>query len=127
MMIEYPCHARGTVLGEYYQQYARHFGLDRHIHFNTTVTSIVRREDEKTGGKWIVSYYKDADDSDEDDEKPVAEEKEFTAGEEGRVLRQEVFDKVVHAVGSETMAKYPDIEGLEKFEGRFIHGQAFKR
>lgn len=124
-MIAYPCHARGTILGEYYQQYARHFGLDRHIHFNTTVTSIVRHGDGRMGGGWIVGYYEDANVDGNDEDKHVVEEKELVG--DSRVLRQEVFDKIVHAVGSETMAKYPDVEGLEKFEGRFIHGQAFKR
>lgn len=61
-------------------------------------------------------------------DKPVAEERECAEDDNsGQVLQQEVFDKVVYAVGSETIAKYPDIEGLEKFEGRFLHGQAFKR
>lgn len=37
-----------------------------------------------------------------------------------------VFDKVVFATGTETTAKYPTIDGIDKFEGTFIHSQAYK-
>jgi dimethylaniline monooxygenase (N-oxide forming) len=110
----YPRHARGTVLGNYYQEYARHFDLDSHIHYRTNVTSITHQEDETSAGgiRWTVHY-----------EDVVANDD----GEKNKVGRQQIFDKIVYAIGSETIARLPVIEGLDLFEGQFLHGQAFKR
>jgi dimethylaniline monooxygenase (N-oxide forming) len=84
--------------GEYYKLYAKHFNLYDSIVFNVAVESVRR---DQTKEKWMVQL----------------------AGE----AAARAFDKVVIAVGSDTVARYPHIENLESFEGTFIHGQAYKR
>jgi dimethylaniline monooxygenase (N-oxide forming) len=85
-------------LASYYQAYAKHFGLLERIVFGVSVTSIKRSPD--TSG-WLLTL--------EDEEKPRP------------------FDKVILATGSEVVPRMPDIEGLEDFQGRFLHGQVYKR
>lgn len=68
------------------------------IRFGVTVEAIKRDEPRKL---WLVKI------SGEDTTRP--------------------FDKIIYAVGTETKAKLPTIEGQEQFQGRLIHGQAYKR
>ncbi|KAH6685894.1 dimethylaniline monooxygenase [Plectosphaerella plurivora] len=70
--------------------------LSKYI-FNTTV-KVIRRDHDKR--KWNVFI--------EGDDQP------------------QVFDKVVFCSGSETAAKQPRIDDLDKFKGHIIHGQAYK-
>ncbi|CAG9939896.1 unnamed protein product [Clonostachys rosea f. rosea IK726] len=93
-----PRHPTGAHLGAYYRDYAIHYGLMDKIRFGTTVESIKRDESRKL---WLVKI------SGEDTMRP--------------------FDKIIYAVGTETKAKLPTIEGQEQFQGRLIHGQAYKR
>ncbi|ROT43043.1 dimethylaniline monooxygenase [Sodiomyces alkalinus F11] len=82
---------------EYYRQYARHFKLYVHIRFDMVVKVITRDHD---NAKWLVYLEGQTD--------------------------PEPFDKVVFASGSEAKAIRPVIEGLDVFEGQFLHGQAYK-
>lgn len=93
-----PVHVSSKEWSEYYRQYARNFKLYDHIEFNTTV-EVIRRDEGKS--KWLI----------------------YIEGEEN----PRPFDKVVFSSGSETIAKPPRIEDLDKFEGQFLHGQAYKR
>lgn len=96
--VDVPRHPTGAHLGAYYRDYAIHYGLMDKIRFGTTVESIKRDESRKL---WLVKI------SGEDTMRP--------------------FDKIIYAVGTETKAKLPTIEGQEQFQGRLIHGQAYKR
>lgn len=91
-------HVSSAEWSAYYRQYAEHFKIYPHIKFNTTV-KVIRRDHEKK--QWKV----------------------FIEGED----QPQIFDKVVFSSGSETVSKQPRIDDLEKFQGEFIHGQAYKR
>jgi dimethylaniline monooxygenase (N-oxide forming) len=91
-------HVSSAEWSAYYRQYAEHFEMLPHIRFNTTV-KVIRRDHDKN--KWNV----------------------FIEGED----QPQVFDKVVFCSGSETMIKQPRIDDLDKFKGKIIHGQAYKR
>jgi cation diffusion facilitator CzcD-associated flavoprotein CzcO len=48
--------------------------------------------------------------------------------DETGVKREEVFDKIIMAVGQTGQRLMPvGIEGLENFKGQVLHGQSFKR
>ncbi|KAM0284671.1 hypothetical protein ACHAQH_001825 [Verticillium albo-atrum] len=91
-------HVSSKEWAEYYRQYAEHFKLHEHIVFNTTV-EVIRRDE--INSHWLVQI----------------------KGE----VEPRVFDRVVFSSGSETIAMSPKIENLSKFEGHFLHGQAYKR
>lgn len=95
---EFPRHPTAIDLASYYQEYAKHFGLQGRIIFDVSVTAI-KKDDNGPG--WLVSI----------------------SGED----RPRVFDKIVIATGSEITRNTITIEGLQQFEGRFIHGQEYKR
>lgn len=96
--IDFPLHPGGEDLRKYYQSYAAHFGLLDKIVFDVTVSSISRTEDDAQCALHLE-------------------------GEEAPRL----FDKVIVASGSEVTPVIPVIEGLELFQGRFLHSQAFKK
>lgn len=96
--VDFPLHPSGEDLRKYYQSYAAHFGLLDKIIFNVTVSSITRTDDDT---QWALHL----------------------AGEETPRL----FDKVIVASGTEVMPVIPVIEGLDLFQGNFLHSQAFKK
>lgn len=95
---DFPLHPNSADLAAYYQSYAKHFELLNRIVFNASVGSLTRTED---GTKWAL----------------------LVEGE----ASPRVFDKVVVATGTEVTASVPEIEGLDRFEGRFLHSQEYKR
>jgi dimethylaniline monooxygenase (N-oxide forming) len=95
---DFPVHPGAADLSRYYCSYAKHFGIYDRITFNVTVASIRKSSD---GYRWMVHL--------EGEPQP------------------RTFDKVVLATGTEALPKMPQIEGMDKFEGKFIHGQAYKR
>lgn len=99
---DFPMHPTAKHLSAYYQRYATHFGIDKKVLFNSRVTSM-RRDVESP--KWLLTV-------------------EIGGREEDQ---PRAFDKVLLATGSENVRKLPEIDGLDQFEGKFIHGQAFKR
>ncbi|KAH7127435.1 flavin monooxygenase-like protein [Dactylonectria macrodidyma] len=95
---DFPLHPNAAKLAEYYQSYAEHFDFMKKIVFNASVRSLSRTEDDT---KWALQL-------------------------EGETSPR-VFDKVVVATGSEVTRIVPNIDGLNLFEGRFLHSQEYKR
>ncbi|KAF7563593.1 hypothetical protein G7046_g550 [Stylonectria norvegica] len=95
---DFPRHPTAADMAVYYESYALHFGLLDKIIFNVTMDSVWRTDDDT---KWAISIQ----------------------GEDAPRL----FDKVVSAAGSEVVRNDPVIAGLEIFDGRYLHGQAYKR
>jgi len=86
----------------YIESYCKHFSLFDHIKLSTTVKGITRTSDDT---KWLLT---------------------FIDGK--RVGHEELFDKVIMAVGQTGQRLMPvGINGLENFKGQILHGQAFKR
>ncbi|KAF6825918.1 dimethylaniline monooxygenase 2 [Colletotrichum plurivorum] len=84
---------------EYMESYAEHFGLHKHIVFNTIVKQVVRSDD---GAKWKVEMIKSG------------------------TPEVQLFDKVVLCHGYQTKKKMPLYEGQEKFQGTITHSQEFR-
>lgn len=87
-------------MAEYFQSYAKHFTLEQHIRFNTTVRKVTR---DKLDEGWNV----------------------YVTGPDGDSVLH--FDKVVFGTGSETAPIWPAMPGREKFNGIIIHGQNYRR
>jgi len=94
----FPIHPKTADLALYYQSYAKHFDIHRKIVFNVSISSVSRSA---RGTGWLVQV----------------------DGEQG----PRAFDKVVLATGTELVAKRPSIEGMDLFEGQFIHVQQYKQ
>ncbi|NXC48057.1 FMO3 monooxygenase, partial [Penelope pileata] len=97
----YMHHAR---LQQYIRDYAQHFDLLRHIHFNTLVTKIRKHPDFSATGQWEVVTQKDG--------------KEEAA----------VFDAVMICSGHHVYPNLPlaHFPGIEKFKGCYIHSREYK-
>ena len=91
---EYPGHAQ---MQAYFEAYARHFDLHRHIRFNHAVT----RVEPRGAGGWDV-----------------------TVMDQNGAATCERFDAVMVANGHHWDAKYPEIEG--RFAGTYLHSHDFK-
>lgn len=89
----------GRQLAEYFEAYAKHFQLEPHIRFSTTVTKVIRDEQDRG---WNV----------------------HTKGLNGDEILY--YDKVVFGNGSDTLPKWPPLPGRERFNGAVIHGQQFR-
>ncbi len=92
-----PSHATAADVQRYLESYAKHFDLEKRFRLSASVQKIRRDEAEK---KWIL---------------------EMADGTSER------FDKVVVSTGPTSHPNMPKIQGVERFEGDFIHSQAFKR
>lgn len=100
LVTDAPAHPTATQVYEYIAAYAKHFNLLPHVQLNTPIQWVKRNP---TNTQWRVC---------------------FGSGEyEGT----RDFDKVVFCSGLTTKAVTPEFEGMEKFKGKMIHCQAFKR
>nr|XP_046248475.1 flavin-containing monooxygenase 5-like isoform X2 [Scatophagus argus] len=105
MPAHYPNYMHNSQLLQYFRLYAEHFELLKHIHFQTTVKSIMQRPDFCLSGQWdIVTINRD--------------------GEEER----HVFDAVLVCSGQYIQPAFPlsDIPGHETFSGRCFHSWEYK-
>ena len=82
---------------EYLLSYARHFDLERHITFKSSVEAVERK-----GEKWLVR---------------VRDENE---------VREAEFDSVAVCTGLNEEWSFPEIENMKEFRGDFIHSSAYK-
>ncbi|POR32008.1 Dimethylaniline monooxygenase [N-oxide-forming] 5 [Tolypocladium paradoxum] len=96
---EYPPYLAGAQVAEYFQSYAKHFGLEQHIRFSTTVHKVTR---DNSDGGWNL----------------------YVTGPDGDCVLH--FHKVVFGTGSETTPIWPAMPGKDKFNGIVIHGQTYR-
>ncbi|PHH71166.1 hypothetical protein CDD82_6709 [Ophiocordyceps australis] len=94
-----PCYLSAAQVAEYFQTYASHFGLDKHICFGTTVIKITSS---KAGPAWHV----------------------HVSGPKGLQVRH--FDKVVICTGCENLGLWPQMPGRQVYTGEILHGQQYR-
>ncbi|XP_031198222.1 dimethylaniline monooxygenase [N-oxide-forming] 5-like [Mastomys coucha] len=100
----YPNYMHNSKMMEYLRMYARHFGLMKHIQFQTNVCSIKKRPDFSSSGQWNV----------------VVEAKE--------TRKAYIFDGIMVCSGHYTKKYFPlqDFEGISKFQGSCLHTWEYK-
>jgi len=92
-------HWHHTEYKEYLQQYARAFGLEKHISLSTKVLTI-----EGEPGRWHV----------------------VVEGADGKAVDKGFYDYVAVCSGTHQAANQPKIPGLETFTGRVMHSSSYK-
>ncbi|XP_021020713.1 dimethylaniline monooxygenase [N-oxide-forming] 5-like [Mus caroli] len=100
----FPNYMHNSKMMEYLKMYARHFGLMKHIQFQTNVCSIKKRPDFSSSGQWDV----------------VVETEEMQ--------KTYIFDGIMVCSGHYTEKYFPlqDFEGISKFQGSCLHTWEYK-
>ncbi|XP_068679794.1 flavin-containing monooxygenase 5-like [Montipora foliosa] len=89
---------------EYFQMYAKHFGLEERIRFESKVTKVQPCSDFSQFGRWQVRY----------SDKKLKEE------------RVDEFDFVMVCTGVNSDPRIPDIPGLDGFTGNVLHSKEYR-
>ena len=93
---DYPDYPNHSQMQQYFESYAKHFGIYPHISFDHSVERVDRQGD----GKWQVVY------------------------RYGGEIKSEVFDYLMVANGHHNVPKYPEYPGT--YSGLFLHSHDFK-
>lgn len=87
----------GVEVQQYLEDYLKYFGLEKHIRLSTMITRVTRSHESH---QWAVHILN---------------------------RKEEYFDKVIIATGTNLLPKIPTLEGLEQFHGQALHSQTFKK
>ncbi|RCN47354.1 Flavin-binding monooxygenase-like protein [Ancylostoma caninum] len=89
---------------EYFQDYAEHYKLHKHIKFNHKVTNIRKAADYLSTGKWFVDYT-----------------------DSTGTAQSDTFDAVLLCIGHHKVPHWPEKwPGQDKFKGRILHSHDYK-
>nr|XP_057929034.1 flavin-containing monooxygenase 5-like [Doryrhamphus excisus]XP_057929035.1 flavin-containing monooxygenase 5-like [Doryrhamphus excisus] len=101
----FPNYMHNTLIMDYFRMYADHFGLIKHIRFNTKVLQVKQRSDFTRSGNWDV----------------VTEDKDG-------IKSKHIFDAVMICIGHHCHPNLPvqDFPGIDKFEGKYFHSRDYK-
>ena len=108
---EFPPYQHYPHMLRYFEMYARHFDLNKHIRLEHEVVALRQKADFHDSGKWEVDY-RDLRGQD-DGPKPDA-------------VRTEVFDAVMVSTGHHASPAWPSFPGMEEFTGVKIHSHTYK-
>nr|OQO16618.1 hypothetical protein B0A51_14119 [Rachicladosporium sp. CCFEE 5018] len=97
---DYPLYPSAKQIQDYFELYAEHFNLNKHIQLSSSVISITRDDEQR---RWIVT----------------------TKSSDGRSVTH-MFDRLIMATGSLSKPRLPDVADLNDFEGEVVHSQNFK-
>ncbi|XP_072018285.1 dimethylaniline monooxygenase [N-oxide-forming] 2-like [Amphiura filiformis] len=100
---EFPNYLHNTHVYKYLNMYAEKFNLKPHIVFNTNVKLISKADDYDSRGRWRLEL----------------------ENKDGCVA--EIYNAVLVCNGRDVTPLYPQISGLEDFQGSVIHTKDYKR
>ncbi|XP_038067757.1 flavin-containing monooxygenase 5-like [Patiria miniata] len=103
---EWPNILRHSYVKKYCDMYADKFGLNEHIRFSTRVTRLAQAPDYETTGRWVVTTQPE--------------------GSAGSQETNQEFDAVMICTGMFNNPHIPDFPGLDVFQGKVIHSQAYR-
>nr|XP_048277177.1 flavin-containing monooxygenase 5-like [Myodes glareolus] len=100
----YPNYMHNSKMMEYLRMYAKHFGLMKHIQFQTKVCTVRKRPDFSASGQWDVVVEADG------------------------VQKTYVFDGIMVCSGHYTEKHLPlqEFTGITQFQGRCLHTWEYK-
>ncbi|XP_072018168.1 dimethylaniline monooxygenase [N-oxide-forming] 2-like [Amphiura filiformis] len=101
---EFPNYLHNSHVYNYLDMYAEKFNLKPHIVFNTNVKLISKTDDYDSTGRWRLDL----------------ENKDGCVG-------QEIYDAVLVCNGHDVTPLYPQLSGLEDFQGNVIDTKDYKR
>nr|KAG5710612.1 hypothetical protein BaRGS_013258 [Batillaria attramentaria] len=101
---EFPNFMNQKQVWTYFNKYKQHFGLDKHINFNTEVLSVKPADDFDQSGRWTVRT------------------RNHVTGNE----TTDVFDGVLVCTGHHAEKHCPSFPGMESFEGDIVHSHDYK-
>ena len=116
MPAHYPDYPSHWLMAEYFENYAREFGVWDKVKFNTTVKNVFKTED----GKWQVEI-EDAKQNTQTNITGSPASQSFPTKE---VFEEAVFDVLIISNGHHWNPRYPNYPG--KFEGELVHSHYFK-
>ncbi|KAF4981977.1 hypothetical protein FZEAL_2323 [Fusarium zealandicum] len=96
---EYPPYLCRGQVNEYFEAYAAHFELHKHIRFGTSVKRVLRNPSEDKWDVYITS---------KDGDKTLS------------------FDRIVFGNGGDSKPVWPPMPGRAKFKGKVLHSQAYR-
>ncbi|KAK1589869.1 flavin monooxygenase-like protein [Colletotrichum navitas] len=99
----YPIYYSHRLHLRYLNEYAAHFGLEKHVRFNTSVVGCVQRPD----GGWEVRVRSGS-----------------SGGDDGEEVL--TFDAVVSGNGPSSKPVVPEYEGRERFKGEVLHSHYYR-
>ncbi|KAK6731298.1 hypothetical protein RB195_007645 [Necator americanus] len=89
---------------EYFQDYAEHYKLSKHVKFNHKVTSIKKAPEYVTRGKWLLEY-----------------------NDSTGANQTDTFDAVLLCIGHHKVPHWPEKwPGQDNFKGRILHSHDYK-
>ncbi|XP_051731798.1 si:dkey-239i20.2 isoform X27 [Ctenopharyngodon idella] len=101
----FPNYMHNSLIMDYFQMYAEHFQLKRHIRFQTKVLHVTPRPDFPHSGQWDVEI----------------------ESKDGQREKQ-VFDAVMVCTGHHCHPHLPlkDFPGIDTFKGKYFHSRDYK-
>ncbi|TDH08159.1 hypothetical protein EPR50_G00095250 [Perca flavescens] len=101
----FPNYMHNSLIMDYFQMYADHFQLTKHIRFNTKVLQVKQRSDFSNSGQWDVE----------------------TENKDGK-KEKHIFDAVMICIGHHCHPNMPlhDFPGIETFKGKYFHSRDYK-
>ncbi|XP_035829107.1 flavin-containing monooxygenase 5 [Aplysia californica] len=100
----YPNFCHNLDVEVYFKDYAEHFGVTKHIRYNTEIMSLKKHSSFDSTGRWELRC------------------KDHKSGEE----KNEVFDFVLVCNGHHGAPHRPSFPGLDTFKGQVMHSKEFK-
>ncbi|KAK3087719.1 hypothetical protein FSP39_009588 [Pinctada imbricata] len=101
---EYPNYMHNTYVVKYFNLYADHFDLKKHIRFKTEVMHVKKSSDFASSGQWSIQV-KDRD-----------------TGQTEDLL----FDAVMICTGHHAEKNMPNFPGVDDFKGKVVHSHDYK-
>ncbi|XP_056234724.1 flavin-containing monooxygenase 5-like [Seriola aureovittata] len=101
----FPNYMHNSLIMDYFQMYADHFQLTKHIRFNTKVLQVKQRSDFSHSGQWDVE----------------------TENKDGK-KEKHIFDAVMICIGHHCQPNLPlhDFPGIDTFTGKYHHSRDYK-
>ncbi|CAG2210316.1 FMO [Mytilus edulis] len=105
MPADYPMYMHNTYVQKYLNLYAEKFSLRKYIQFETEILSVMKKDDFKQTGQWIITLKDKKTDK----------------------VKENIFDAVLVCTGRNSEKYVPCFPGLSNFKGKVIHSHDYRK